>query len=205
MQARFCHMPLLSPSVSLHPLSGKVQTSQQDSSLPCYHFCSDLSQLSSPFSPHPLTPSSFPSPALVLQHYVHFSKQHQSFLQSFCTSCSSWLTLALPCLTKQATQLLLFKTLPFFLLFKTLFLITSSQWPPLTSAGLLGAPLPFALALNYQGPYHNVSHANYLFSFCHHLTSHWTISSLSQGRCLIGFFLSFSFFGMLSVWHCVWH
>lgn len=181
MQARFCHRPLLSSSVSLHPLSGKVQTSRQDRE--GYQFCSDLSQLSSPFFPHPLTPSSFPSPALVLKHYVHFSKQHQSFLQSFCTSCSSWLTLALPCLTKQATQLLLFKTL---------FLITSSQWPPLTSAGLLGAPLPFALALDYHGLYHNVSHANYLFSVCHHLTSHWTISSLSQGRCLTGFFfLSF--------------
>ena len=85
---------VLSPTVSLHPLFTKVQASQHHRG---YHFCSDLS---SPYSPHRLSASSFPSPAFVLQNCVHFSKWYWSFFWSLCTGHSSWLTLALPCLTK---------------------------------------------------------------------------------------------------------
>ena len=88
---------VLSPTVSLHLLFTKVQASQQHRGC---HFCSDFSELSSPYSPHPLSASFFPSPARVLQNHLHFSKWYWSFLWSLCTGHSSWLTLALPCLTK---------------------------------------------------------------------------------------------------------
>ena len=83
---------VLSPTVSLYPLFTKVQASQQHWGYP---FCSDLSERSSHYSPHPLIASSFPSPALVLQSHVHFSKWYWSFLWS----CAQAIFLADPCST----------------------------------------------------------------------------------------------------------